>query len=143
MASFKDEVGATRHSMSRNQLEALYKDLENFIADSTREEVKSNLEALNKVKTMIAERAREIKENQESIESKYSRLKKTHPEAVLLFRMNAFYISINEDAESVSKTLGTTLISNKGRKESYFPQHLLDTYLPKLVRSGFRVAICD
>ena len=140
MASFKDEVGATRHSMSRNQLEKLYKDLENFISDSTIEEVESNLEALNKVKTMIADRMRG---KNETIDEKYERFKEKYPEAILLFRIGGSYITINKDAEQLSKLLGITLKEILGRKVSSFPDQHLDNFLPKLIRSGFRVSIVE
>lgn len=59
MAAFKDETGATRHAMERNELNQLYKQLENFIADSTPGEVERNQVELARVKTMIADRIRE------------------------------------------------------------------------------------
>ena len=58
MAAFKDNQGATRHAMSKEQLEKLYKDFERFIADSTFEEVDENRYEITKVKTMIAMRIR-------------------------------------------------------------------------------------
>lgn len=58
MAAFKDNQGATRHVMSKEQLEKLYKDFERFIADSTFEEVDENRYEITKVKTMIAMRIR-------------------------------------------------------------------------------------
>lgn len=54
----KDELGAVRHAMTAKELDDLYKRLENFIADCTRLEVAANLDALNKVKTMIHQRMR-------------------------------------------------------------------------------------
>lgn len=59
MAAFIDNQGVTRHAMSREQLDKLYKDFEKFIADSTFEEVDENRHELTKVKTMIAIRMRE------------------------------------------------------------------------------------
>lgn len=59
MAAFTDNQGATRHAMSREQLEKLYKDFENFIADLTIQEWRDNMLELARVKTMIAERIRE------------------------------------------------------------------------------------
>ena len=78
-------------------------------------------------------------------------LKSKHPDAVLLFRVGDFYETYGEDARSVSQTLGITLTrsnSTKGKdgkplEMAGFPHHALDTYLPKLVRAGLRVAICD
>ena len=59
MAGYKDETGATRHAMERKELNQLYKQLENFIADSTPREVERNQMELARVKTMIADRIRE------------------------------------------------------------------------------------
>lgn len=59
MAEFTDHQGVTRHAMSKEQLEKLYKDFERFIADSTFEEVDENRHELTKVNTMIAIRIRE------------------------------------------------------------------------------------
>ena len=76
-------------------------------------------------------------------------LKAKHPDAVLLFRCGDFYETYMEDAVTASRILGLTLThrSNKGRtgqtEMAGFPHHALDTYLPRLVRAGKRVAICD
>jgi DNA mismatch repair protein MutS len=76
-------------------------------------------------------------------------LKAKHPDALLLFRCGDFYETYCEDAITASKILGITLTrrNNGGSKGSTemagFPHHALDTYLPKLVRAGKRVAICD
>lgn len=59
MASFVDSTGATRHAMGRKELNELYKQLDNFIADSTPGEVERNQMELQRVKTMIADRIRE------------------------------------------------------------------------------------
>ena len=75
-------------------------------------------------------------------------LKKKHPDAVLLFRCGDFYETYCDDAIEASRILGITLTKrnngyNKGDEMAGFPHHALDTYLPKLVRAGKRVAICD
>ena len=77
-------------------------------------------------------------------------LKAKHPDAVLLFRCGDFYETYCEDAVTASRILGITLTRRGngagGRTETEmagFPHHALDTYLPKLVRAGKRVAICD
>lgn len=72
-------------------------------------------------------------------------LKAKHPDAVLLFRCGDFYETYCEDAVTASHILGITLTrrSNGGTEMAGFPHHALDTYLPKLVRAGKRVAICD
>lgn len=77
-------------------------------------------------------------------------LKAKHPDAVLLFRCGDFYETYSSDAVSASEILGITLTKrNNGGKGGEpiemagFPHHALDTYLPKLIRAGKRVAICD
>ena len=75
-------------------------------------------------------------------------LKEQNPGALLLFRCGDFYETYCEDAEKASQLLGITLTrrsngSGKGDAMAGFPYHALDTYLPRLVRSGCRVAICD
>ena len=72
-------------------------------------------------------------------------LKAKHPDAVLLFRCGDFYETYCEDAVTASKILGITLTrrSTGGDEMAGFPHHALDSYLPKLVRAGKRVAICD
>jgi DNA mismatch repair protein MutS len=75
-------------------------------------------------------------------------LKAKHPDAVLLFRCGDFYETYCEDAVTASSILGITLTKrnngyNKGDEMAGFPHHALDTYLPKLIRAGKRVAICD
>lgn len=68
-----------------------------------------------------------------------------HPDAVLLFRCGDFYEAYCEDAKPVSDILGITLTkrSSDGLEMAGFPYHALDTYLPRLIRHGVRVAICD
>ena len=75
--------------------------------------------------------------------------KHQHPDAILLFRCGDFYETYSQDAVEASKILGITLTKrNNGGSSAVtemagFPHHALDTYLPKLVRAGRRVAICD
>jgi DNA mismatch repair protein MutS len=77
----------------------------------------------------------------------YNSIKAKYPNAMLLFRVGDFYETFGEDAILSSKILGITLTkrSNGSSNDALagFPHHALDTYLPKLVRSGQRVAICD
>ena len=75
----------------------------------------------------------------------FDELKATHPEALLLFRCGDFYESYREDAVALSEVLGITLTkrSSDNINMAGFPYHALDTYLPKLIRAGKRVAICD
>ena len=72
-------------------------------------------------------------------------IKAQYPDALLLFRVGDFYEAYNEDAEQATKILGITLCrrGKAGFNFCGFPFHALDTYLPKLVRAGKRVAICD
>ncbi|MBQ7690388.1 MAG: DNA mismatch repair protein MutS [Muribaculaceae bacterium] len=78
----------------------------------------------------------------------FMEMKSKHPDAVLLFRVGDFYETYLQDAITASEILGITLTrrSNGGAESTEmagFPHHALDTYLPKLVRAGKRVAICD
>ena len=78
----------------------------------------------------------------------YDRIKAQHPDAILLFRVGDFYETFMQDAVVAAKVLGITLTkrNNGGDAESElagFPYHALDNYLPKLVRAGYRVAVCD
>ena len=77
----------------------------------------------------------------------YNSIKAKYPDAMLLFRVGDFYETFGEDAVKSSKILGITLTkrSNGSSNDALagFPHHALDTYLPKLVRAGQRVAICD
>ena len=77
----------------------------------------------------------------------YNRFKAQHPDAILLFRVGDFYETYGEDAIKSSKILGITLTRHgKGASQTElagFPHHALDTYLPRLVRAGYRVAICE
>ena len=80
--------------------------------------------------------------------SQYAEMKKKHPDAVLLFRVGDFYETFSEDAITASEILGITLTRRATGKDKFcelagFPHHALDTYLPKLVRAGKRVAICE
>lgn len=77
-------------------------------------------------------------------------LKAKHPDAIMLFRCGDFYETYCQDAVVASEILGITLTKrNNGGKNgdpiemAGFPHHALDTYLPKLIRAGRRVAICD
>ena len=76
-------------------------------------------------------------------------LKAKNPDAILLFRCGDFYETYDNDAQTASKVLGITLTrrNNKGQAAATemagFPHHALDTYLPRLIRAGYRVAICD
>ena len=75
----------------------------------------------------------------------FNELKAKHPDAVILFRVGDFYESYLDDAKKLSEILGLTLTRQAKTKMDLtgFPYHALDTYLPKLIRAGLRVAICD
>lgn len=79
----------------------------------------------------------------EEIKKQFNEIKAKHPDAVLLFRVGDFYESYEEDAEVVAKELGIALTEKGDTKMANFPHHALDTYLPKLIQAGKRVAICD
>lgn len=78
----------------------------------------------------------------------YIEMKKKHPDAILLFRVGDFYETFSDDAITTSQILGITLTRRANGAAQHvelagFPHHALDTYLPKLVRAGKRVAICE
>lgn len=78
----------------------------------------------------------------------YNDIKGKYPDAILLFRVGDFYETFGSDAIKASQVLGITLTKRANGAAAYielagFPHHSLDTYLPKLVRGGYRVAICD
>ena len=81
--------------------------------------------------------------------AQFRQLKTKHPDAILLFRCGDFYETYCEDAVVAAKVLGITLThrNNKGKGQATemagFPHHALDTYLPRMIRAGYRVAICD
>src|ERR1700761_5978827 len=75
-------------------------------------------------------------------------IKAKYPDAVLLFRVGDFYETFNEDAHIASRVLAITLTTLANGSAAFvdlsgFPHHALDTYLHKLVKAGYRVAICD
>ncbi len=78
----------------------------------------------------------------------YNQIKSKHPDALLLFRVGDFYETFGEDAIKAANILGIVLTkrgagSNSETELAGFPHHSINTYLPKLVKAGFRVAICD
>lgn len=78
----------------------------------------------------------------------YNSIKAKHPDALLLFRVGDFYETFDEDAVTASKVLGIVLTKRANGTAAFvnlagFPYHALDTYLPKLVKAGYKVAICD
>ena len=88
----------------------------------------------------------EVKET--PLMKQYNTIKAKYPDAILLFRVGDFYETFGEDAIKASKILGIVLTKRANGSASHielagFPHHSVDTYLPKLVRAGYRVAICD
>jgi DNA mismatch repair protein MutS len=86
--------------------------------------------------------------NETPLMKQYNGIKAKHPDAILLFRVGDFYETFGEDAVKASKVLGIVLTKRGNGSATEvalagFPHHSLETYLPKLVRAGFRVAVCD
>mgnify|MGYP002517006767 CR=1 FL=1 len=80
----------------------------------------------------------------EKIMRHFKELKEKHPDRLLLFRVGDFYESFEDDAETSSRVLGITLTKDKeGIRQAMFPHYELDTYLPKLIKEGHRIGICD
>ena len=83
----------------------------------------------------------------ENVMEQFDRMKEKHPDAILLFRVGDFYETYKQDAVKASQILGITTakraVDGQEIKIAGFPHHALDTYLPKLVRAGMRVAICE
>ena len=80
--------------------------------------------------------------------AQFFKIKEANPDTILLFRVGDFFETFDEDAKTASKILGITLTkrSNGAAGEvplAGFPHHAIDTYLPKLIRAGFRVAVCE
>ena len=97
---------------------------------------------------MNAEKKIEKKYVETPLMKQYYSIKAVHPDAILLFRVGDFYETFGEDAIKASGILGITLTRRANGSATYvelagFPYHAIDTYLPKLVRAGERVAICE
>ena len=90
-------------------------------------------------------------EKKKDLITSFNELKRMHPDAILLYRVGDFYESYFNDAYTLSKILGVTLVKYLTIKDKNgspiptvgFPYHALDTYLPKIIRAGKRLAICD
>ena len=104
-------------------------------------------ELLQGIRTLADRTKREAQTGQPTnskILAQYNALKEKHPDAKLLFRVGDFYETYQDDAEVVAQTLGIILTKTvDGINMAGFPHHALGTYLPKLIRAGYRVAICD
>ena len=89
-----------------------------------------------------------VKITETPLMKQYFEMKGKHPDAILLFRVGDFYETFADDAVASSEILGITLTRRANGSAKFvelagFPHHALDTYLPKLVRAGRRVAICE
>jgi len=94
----------------------------------------------------LASKEKSVKET--PLMKQYNEIKRKYPDACLLFRVGDFYETFGEDAVRASKILGITLTKRGAGSETEtalagFPHHSINTYLPKLVKAGLRVAICD
>ena len=85
------------------------------------------------------------KEKQQKRMETFRKVKEKHPDALIMLRCGDFYELMEQDAEAGAKVLGITVTKHNdtGDKLAAFPYHALDMYLPRLIRSGYRVAICD
>ena len=103
----------------------------------------------SEVETKVKAKSESIGKSEKSLPlaEQFKSLKEKHPDAMLLFRKGDFYETVNEDAKKASEILGITLTKpqdkSKGEQLAGFPHHALDTYLPKLIRAGVRIAIVD
>ncbi len=144
--------------ISKNAMALIQAEIKRTGAISThakaRQEAKAKAKAEQEAKEKAeAEEAAKPKQIVEAITAaplieQYQEMKKKHPDAVLLFRCGDFYECFGDDAKTASDVLGITLTTraNGSAEKIYlagFPHHALDTYLPKLVRAGHRVAICE
>lgn len=82
-----------------------------------------------------------MEQKDKQLQLTYDSLKKKHPERILLIRDNGFYYVLHQDAIDASKILRITY--NEEKNMAQFPKAAIDTYLPKLIRAGKRVAITD
>lgn len=104
------------------------------------------VELLKTKGAQLSQNEKEQKGKYSSIMKQWKELKGKHPDALLLFRIGDFYEMYKKDAKRGSEVLGITLTKMNGSKDFHlagFPHQALDTYLPKLIRAGERVAICD
>lgn len=104
------------------------------------------VELLKTKGAQLSQNEKEQKGKYSSIMKQWKELKGKHPDALLLFRIGDFYEMYKQDAKRGSEVLGITLTKMNGSKDFHlagFPHQALDTYLPKLIRAGERVAICD
>lgn len=111
--------------------------------EETKEETMADADVAKKNNT---KRQNEEVQKATGLQKQWNDLKAKHPDALLLFRVGDFYEMYNQDARKGSEILGITLTKRHDgafKELAGFPHHALDTYLPKLIRAGERLAICD
>lgn len=136
--------------ISKNAFTLLQAEIKRTNAVSSRAQAKAKEKAKQEAEKKAEAEAAQILELSEKtpLEKQYEEMKVKHPDAILLFRVGDFYECFKEDAVKASELLGITLTRRAKSKSEFvelagFPHHALDTYLPKLVRAGHRVAICE
>jgi hypothetical protein len=144
---YNNSVGGTYEVFRKVPLQEVLMNVERYgLSENSTNDVKELIQA---TKQQAHEKQQANSSQSRSVSSspimkQYESLKAQHPDALLLFRVGDFYETYHKDAIKASKHLGITLTKNKeGVELAGFPHHALDIYLPKLVRAGERVAICD
>lgn len=124
------------------------------VQEKGKEEKKADADVVTKNKEGHQQKEKDQKEESRNektqkltgIQKQWNDMKAMHPDALLLFRVGDFYEMYNQDARKGADILGITLTkwsSGNFKELAGFPHHALDTYLPKLIRAGERIAICD
>lgn len=131
--------------ISKSAFALLTAEIKRTGAVSTRAQMRAKAKAA--AEPQPAAESVQYSDNGTPVYKQYAALKKKHPDAILLFRMGDFYEAFADDAAIASEVLGLTLTERAGGRKKIklagFPHHALDNYLPKLVRAGHRVAICE
>ena len=150
-------LGNTRHYTLNNEVNFTQISVENMV-NKKQVEVKQRTTVQGMSQTAPEEKAarqntvtntpsKEKMPTPGSLSAQYMDLKERHTDSVILFRQGDFYKALNSDAAKVSEALGIALIHpqnpDNGHLVAGFPHHALDTYLPKLIRAGYRIAIAD
>ena len=151
-AKSKVEEGRERHTEKQvTEQKEIEKDLEEKRRNSPEQKEKERQEEKAKEDATKAETKAVAAVVLSPMMKQFLDLKSKHPDALLLFRVGDFYETYQQDARKASQVLGITLTKSSKTKGpdgkpvemAGFPYHALDTYLPKLIRAGERVAICD
>ena len=147
-AVIDEELVPFKESMASEPLRAQYVSQKDYpkVEIPNKEDIMANDLSQNK-EPEKNEKTQGVSQMESPLLKQYNEMKSKHPEAILLFRIGDFYETFKEDAVRASEILGITMTrraSGTGSIElAGFPHHALDTYLPKLVRAGARVAICE